>query len=317
VPARDLPRDKLTPADDLRELLRRSELKAVALKGAGQEAVRFLKVLDQIHALFQTLEERGVDLRAEQTRWETVQRQIDSQAKTLVREVETQGGLDRLREAEHPSSDRWWWFLDRQVRRHRQRALRRFLVGGGIALVVLAIAAVLYGRFLAPDPKTQQAYKIGQQAERAVRQGDLGAALAAYEALYRLRPDDAEASLWLGALYEELGQGEKANQAFARARLLLADEGDFFARRGMIHLELERVESALADAEKAIAHDPESTVGHLVLGSALEAQGRFSQAVTALEKAASLADAEGNSSLYALIQIRLAVLLQGGRGPTP
>lgn len=317
MPARDLPREKLTPADDLRELLRQCELQVVALKDAGEKAVRFLETLDQTHALFQRLEKKGVDLRAEQTRWDTIQRQLRSRARTLVREVQAQGEWEQLRASENPPPDRWWWFLDREVQRQRQHALRRFLAGGGIALVVLIAAVLLYQRYLAPDPITRQAIRLSQRAEEAIREGDPAAALVEYENLYTLKPDDPEVSLWLGALYEELEQEEKANQAYARARQLLPGEADFFAQRGMIRLELGQFDEARIDAEKATGYDPESTMGYLVLGGAYEAQGQVPEAVDALQKAASLANAQGNNSLYALIQIRLGMLLQGSGGPAP
>ena len=140
---RDVPRGKLTPADDLREVLRQCELKVVALKGAGAQAVDFLRLMDKVQSLFTKLETTGVDLRAEQSRWETIGRQLHSQAKVLVREIHKVGDLKHLQETIKPSSDRWWWFLDQEVNRQRQQSIRRILVGGGIALLILVVISLL------------------------------------------------------------------------------------------------------------------------------------------------------------------------------
>jgi tetratricopeptide (TPR) repeat protein len=317
MPARSLPREKLTPADDLRELLRQCELQVVALKSSGAKVVSFLQLMDRAHSLFHELEAKGIDLRAEQSRWETIGRQVDSYAPVLVKEVRAAGGLAQLRVAEEPTSDRWWWFLDEKVRSRRQQSLRQALVGGGIVLAILVIAGLLYQRFLAPDPLTRQAFQLDQRAERAIQEGDLETALVEYEALHELTPDAPEVILRLGALYEILGRDKDADQAYARARELLNNQESFFTERGMIYLELNQLESALADAKAALTQNPESTLGYLLIGSVYEAQGQIPEAMDALQQAADLALAQENDTLYALIKFRLGVLMGGSGGIGP
>jgi tetratricopeptide (TPR) repeat protein len=314
---RDVPRGKLTPADDLREVLRQCELKVVALKSMGAEAVDFLRLMDKAHALFAKLETRRVDLRAEQSRWETITRQLHSHAKVLVRETAKAGGLKHLRETTKPSSDRWWWFLDQKVQRQRQQSVRRIIVGGGVALLILVAVGLLYQRFLAPDPTTRQAFRLNLPGERAIQEGDLEAALAEYQALSELTPDDPEAHLRLGTLYQVLDREEEATQAFARARELFSDGADFYVHRGMIYLELGQLELAQADAKEALNLHPESAMAYLIRASVYESLGQIPEAIDDLEQAAALANAQGNASLYALIRYRLGLLMSSGSGIGP
>ena len=314
MPVQDIPPEKLTPANDLRELIRQCELRVVALKGSAEEAATFLQLMDKAHSLFCTLEAKEIDLRAERVRWETIKRQLSSQAAVLVREVGAAGGLAQLREAAKPTPDRWWWFLDQELRQGRRQSLRRVLIGGGIALIILIALGFLYRRFLAPDPITRQAIHLSYQAEQFFIQGDLEAALDEYEALYEITPNDPEANLWMGVLYKSLGRDKDSTQAFARSRELMDSEEDFLAIRGMIYLETGWEELALVDAKAILGLNPKSAMGYLILGSAHEAQEHISEAVAALQRAAELADAQGDSTLYALIKMRLGVLMGGSGG---
>jgi len=318
MPARDLPRETLTPTDKLRKVLEQCKLKVVALKGSGEEAVDFLRLMDQAHSLFHEIEAKGSDLRAERSRWETIGRQLDSCATLLVREVQKAGGLAQLREATEPTADRWWWFLDKKVRRQRRRSFQRVLVGGGTVLVILVIASLLYQRFIAPDPLTRQALEFNQRAEQAIQEGEMETALTEYKGLNELTPGDPEVLLQLGVLYEILKQNKDATQAYARARELMMDsQEDFFIARGIVYLEMGQWESAQVDAQAALTLNPESALGYFIAGSAYEAQGQISEAVEAWSQSADLAFTQKNDTLYALIKLRLGTLMGGstGRGP--
>jgi tetratricopeptide (TPR) repeat protein len=308
-----LPPEKLTPADNLRETLRQCELKTVALKGSGAEAIGLLKLMDKAQSLFDQLETKGIDLRAERSRWETIERQLCSRAALLVREIQTAGGLAQLRETTEPTPDRWWWFLDEEVRHRRQQAFKRTAVRGIAGLLILVIAGLLYQHFLAPDPLTKHALLLTERAEQAIQEGDLEEAVAEYEALRELTPDDLEVFLHLGVLYETLERDTDAAQAYARAHALLDSQEDLFLRWGMIYLDVGQWESARARAEAALVLNPESAQGYFILASSYEAQGQITEAVDALQQAAELAYAQGDDTLYVLIKLRLGTLM-GGSG---
>jgi len=317
MPARDLTQERLTPADDLRQLLRQCELKVVALKGSGAGAVDFVHLMDQAQSLFQRLEATGVDLRAERTRWKTIEQQLQSHAASLVREAQAAGGLAQLRKTSDPTPDRWWWFLDEELHRRQQRTLRRMAIGGIAALLILVVASLLYRQFLAPDPLTQQVTRLSLHAEQAIQEGRLEEALAELETLRELTPDDPEVFIRLGVIYETMERQDEAAQAFKRAQALLTREEDFLIERGIVYLQLNQWEAAQADAEAALALDPESTLGYWILGGVHEAQGQIQKAINALQQAADLASTQGNDTLYAMIKIRLGIMMGGGSGIGP
>jgi len=98
--AHSIPQQTQTQADELRQLLESSYTTAVSIKGAGAEQARgLLDDLDRIQALFQQLEARGVDLRAERGRWQEIQGAVRRHAGTLRSELAPLGGLKTLREA--------------------------------------------------------------------------------------------------------------------------------------------------------------------------------------------------------------------------
>jgi tetratricopeptide (TPR) repeat protein len=317
MPARDLTQERLTPADDLRQLLRQCELKVVALKGSGAGVVDFMHLMDQAQSLFQRLEATGVDLRAERTRWKTIEQQLQSHAASLVREAQAAGGLAQLRKTSNPTPDRWWWFLDEELHRRQQRTLRRMAIGGIAALLILVVASLLYRQFLAPDPLTQQVTRLSLHAEQAIQEGRLEEALVEFETLRELTPDSPEVFIRLGVIYETMERQDEAAQAFRRAQALLTREEDFLIERGIVYLQLNQWEAAQADAEAALALDPESVLGYWILGGVHEAQGQMQEAINALQQAADLASAQGNDALYAMIKIRLGIMMGGGSGIGP
>jgi len=259
------------------------------------------------------LQAKEIDLRAERSRWESIERQLCSRAALLVREIQKAGGLAHLRETIKPTADRWWWFLDEEVRQRRQQALKRTAVRGIAVLLILVIAGLIYQHFLAPDPLTKQTLLLSERAEQAIQEGHLEEALAEYEALRELTPDDPEVFLHLGVLYETLARAADAAQAYARARALIDNQEDLFLQWGMVYLDVGQWESARARAKAALALNPESARGYFILASTYEAQGQIVDAVDALQRAAELAYAQGDDTLYVLIKLRLGALTGSGK----
>jgi len=118
-------------------------------------------------------------------------------------------------------------------------------------------------------------------------------------------------------IYETMGREDEAAEAFKRAQALLTREEDFFIDRGIVYLQLNQWEAAQADAETALALNPESVLGYWILGGVHEAQGQMQEAINALQQAADLASAQGNDTLYAMIKIRLGIMMGGGSGIGP
>ena len=297
-------------ADDLRELIGQAELIVANLRGAGPKAQTLLYLLDTIHALAARLEEAGVDLRAEAVRIETVEGLLRSRDATLVREMRLLGGLAAARAAVKPAPAQWWWYLDERVAERRRSQLRRgFLIAGSVAAVVLILWG-LYRFVFPPDPRRMAALDRVSRAEELVSRGDLAGAVELYRQASELTPDDPDPYVWVGVLETQLGHPEAAAQAFDRTEQLLPDRDRWLVLRGQAWLQVGRLDSALADAEAALAANPGSAEAYLLAGGVHEARGEVEPAAGAFEKAAELAEKAGNSSLVVMAKTRLAMLLQ-------
>lgn len=301
---------KAETADDLRDLITQAELIVANLRGAGPRAQTLLFLMDVIKGLWASLQETGVDLRAEAARVETVERLLLSKDGILVRQMRRLGGLAKAREVVKPVPAQWWWYLDGRVAEGHQRQLRSWLLIAAAATAVFLIASLLYTYVFPPDPKRLAAMDKARQAEEALAEGDLPGALAYYRQAAEFTPDDPEAQVWVGLLEEKLGHDTAAAEAYAIGEQLVGDRARFLTLRGMAHFRMGSADQAEADAQASLAANPDLAEGHLLLGSVYEAQGDTVRAIAAFEKTAELAERENNSALIVLAKTRLGMLLQ-------
>ncbi|MDI7275775.1 MAG: tetratricopeptide repeat protein [Anaerolineae bacterium] len=304
------PAFKAETADDLRELLTQAELIVANLRGAGSRAQTLLFLMDTIQGLMARLLETGVDLRAEATRIETIERLLLSKDGVLVREMQRLGGLARAREQVKPPPAQWWWYLDHRVAERQQHLLRRALViSAGIAAALL-IFSLAYKYVFPPDPKQVAVMEKSSQADQAIQTGDLATALQLYREAAEIRPEDPELQIWVGVLAEKLGQVDGAAQAYGAAEAQLADRARFLMQRAMTWLRLGELDRAEADAQASLAANPDLAESYFVLGGIYEARGNVGGAVVAFEKTAELAEKANNSALIVMAKTRLGMLLQ-------
>ena len=309
-PNQERPAFKAEDADDLRELITQAELIVANLRGAGPRAQTLLFLMDTIQELYASLQEIGVDLRAERTRIESVERMLQSKDSILVGQMRRIGGLARAREAVKPAPAQWWWFLDvRVAERHRYQLRRWLMTGGGVAAVLL-IASLVYTYVFPPDPKRVAAMEKARLAEEALTEGDVATALRHYQEAVEFTPDDAEMHIWVGVLEEKQGHDAAAAEAYARAEEIIGDRASFLAARGMNWYWLGSLDEALADAEAALAIEPDLAEGYMLLANVYEARGDIRAAIEAFEKTAELAEKANNSALIVLAKTRLGMLLQ-------
>jgi cytochrome c-type biogenesis protein CcmH/NrfG len=310
--ARALRETQLTPADELRELLAASEKLVVNLRGSGAGALVLLHNLDRIAALWPELEVGGIDLRPEAGRWETLQAAVRQRAAQLLRELRAVGGLAAARAATPGTTEAaWWWRLDDEV---RARNLKRGRQAATIAVVVLVIGAAvvfLLNRLFPVDPQLSASLAHLQDGQRKIENAaDYTGALANFEAAAALRPNDTDPWLWLGATRQKLGEAAAAQDAFDRARALLGSDLDFRLARVPVYLTLQMLDEAQADLDAALALDPESPQAYLYLATLYELQERYLEAIAALERASTLAEARGQAALAAIARYRAAILIQ-------
>jgi Flp pilus assembly protein TadD len=300
-----------TPLDQLRSLLDKVDARIGALETSSTaDAVNLLKMLDQIDVLHADLAAAGVDLRAEETRLETIRLTLQRKAGTLLRLVKPQGGLAGLRERRKVNAGAWWGQLDAYVAEKRRREVRSFLTGVVVLAAILIVAAFVYQRFFAPDPQVIARLNYMQKAQTSAQEGKYQEALQSIDAGLAEFPDDGEMLLWQGAILVQLKRQQEAQVAFAAARPTFEDEPSYLIQRSTIRLQAGDFDGGLADSQEAVRIAPDNAQAYLVLGGAYEIRGQATPAIQAYQKSAELAAASKNSQLEAVAKVRLAMLMQ-------
>ena len=303
-----VPLAMLTLADRLRESLGKAEQVVVSLRGTGPQVLGLLHILDRTADLLAELESDGMDLRAEKTRFDTVQRQLRRRQNRFL--IEAGAALSEERSSVQPAPERWWWFLDEAVAQQRQEQLRRTLTGGlGLAFVCV-VAWLVYNQFFAPSPESQQAYRYSAAGEGLVGDGDLRAALPEFEAAAALTPDDSILWIWQGVIHLELDELDEAQEAFAIARPLYETEADFLLDRAMTYLHMGKLEAVSADIEQLLAIDPSSAMAYYLRSSVFVEQMDYASAIADLDRAGELAQAAGDTQLEATARVQRAMVMQ-------
>jgi len=301
---------RVTPTDDLRQLLSQSEERLINLSDPASAAELYSR-LDQITDLLPGLQATGGDIRAEEARWQSLQERLEARGPRVLRAWRGSARLTAARQAAQPDPARWWWWIDQKVAEQRQRKLRRI---GGVALVVLAVVALAVfalPRLFPVDPVVRESYRLQLRAETALANNDLTAGYQALNGAIAVDPANPSLLILHGVVADVLGDPAVAEQSWQQARdLLQGDEAQFFTERGQSYLRAQQAGRAIDDLNTAIALDPTSARAQLVLGGALDADGRYQEAMSAFERAAELAEAAGNSELTVMARAQMAHLLQ-------
>lgn len=302
--------DRITPVDDLRQLLARSEDGLIKLADQAGAAELFAW-LDQMDELLPQIRATGADVRAEEARWQSLQERMLARAPQIVRAWQGSSRLAAAREALNPPESRWWWWIDQHVARRTRTRLRNAAIAVLAIALVAMLASFVLSRLFPVDPAVRQAYRMRLQAEVALSNGDLAGSLQSLELAIAAQPDEPGPLVLHGVVASLLGDAATADQSWQRARELFGGaEAPFLAERGLDYLQAGLPDLAVQDLVAAAALDPASARTQLALGNALEAVGRFQEAAAAYETAAALAEASGNAELVATARVQLATLLQ-------
>ena len=301
----------LTRADELREQLNELEAKVGRLGyGLANETLTIPVLFDLIAETMGSFQAEGQEMRAEQARLQAVSADLRRKAAVFLHEIGGANALHEARQKHRPDPANWWWFLDRLLVEKRRLGLRRMARLAAGVIGVLALLAVLYQRFLAPDPATRTRLWHQQAAQDLATQGDLASALTEIEQALAVAPDDAYLLIFKGSLQQGLGQDTEADKAFAAARKILNDPESFLLARGQAYLLLGQATPALADAMAAVEINPGSASGYMLIGHAQEQMENYAEAILAYQQASKLADDQGNYQLAATARVNMAVLMQ-------
>ncbi len=303
----------------IRENLTRAERLVVNPSPAQVETL--LTLLDQIEQQFDEVDAGGLELGAEQVRWESLLRRLERRPAKIVSAASRAGGYRKLR-AQHPPAESFWWHLDTMLsRRRRNGFLRTFglLAGvlGGIALVFWLINTLF-----PPDPAAVYMVNVNARLDEAIMAGDWADALVTIEDAQRELPDEAELYVWEAVIAERANDADRAAEAAARAQALMADDlprywvvtADHYLRTGAL-------EEAEAAANSALALDDENAPAMLILGQIAEVSGDYPLAIERYDLAYQMAE-ESDGQLAAIARVRMASAMQsfqaaGPPRPTP
>ena len=132
-------------------------------------------------------------------------------------------------------------------------------------------------------------FALGQALEL---QGSALTALASYERAVALTPRMAEAQARIGELLLTFSREGEAIEALQRAASAAGDTTFGRLCRARSLWALNRADDAGSTLRRTIALDPKNGEAHLMLGQILLEAGRFDEALTELDRAASLSPAE-------------------------
>lgn len=185
-----VPFEVCTPGDRVREALGEAERLIANLRWVSPPVLRLLHLLDQVAEALTDLDAAGVDVRAERARFEAIQRRLAGRKGRFLAEADA--ALQEERTAVQPDQAHWWWFLDEALAQERKQRLRWVLTRALVAVVLLAVAWLVYDRFLAPPREVRQAFRHSSEGEALVEEGDLRGPLAEFEAAAAPYPDDPD-----------------------------------------------------------------------------------------------------------------------------
>lgn len=309
--ARAIKSGPLTPADELRELLSACEARVIR-PTEGNGVPELFGWMDRIQALIPALQVTGVDLRAEQARWETVQAQVQQRGPTILAAWPPSPSLAEARDRTAPDSARWWWWLDQVVTGARRRRARRVVAVVATVAVVGVLAVVLLSRLFPVDPVAREVHRLQLAVDDALAAQDATRARQLLDQALAVAPDDASLAVAAGVAAQVTGDEARADQLWSRSRELLADDpAQFYLQRSQAFLRFGRGQETVEDAQAALKLRPDWAAAYYFLGTGYEALGDVAAAVDAYTRASELAEDE-DPRLVVLARTRLASLVQQG-----
>jgi len=310
-----------TVADRFREKLHELEIALADLRGRGKGVLDLLRLRDELGDEIVTLTQAGLDLRAEQTRLETIDNSIYRRGGAIVRELRAVGGLAEIRRTEDPPASHWWYYLDLDLaEKQRKTAIKITAIVVGVVVLLLTFNYVM-NKFFGMDPVEREARGFANVAEKHLSYGEYDEALPLYEQAVAVHPGLGDVQIMLGVLYEKDGRLDEAKKALAAGEAAVGDPVDYYITLARSYQSVGEADVALEKIQMALELDPESAQAYIIRGGIYEEAGKEAEAVQDYGHAASLAQEQEQSAIYVLARMREGMLMQrapgfgGGYGP--
>lgn len=180
----------------------------------------------------------------------------------------------------------------------KKRAVWPWLLGGGLVLVILAVAAVLGYFFLERMAVT----RLVEEGETALAAQDYAAAQTAFEAALEKDAENAAAYRGLGWTQYESGRYEEAGTSFGKAVQLEPDSVDGYKGQSLSYYAAEDYEIAYTASQQWAIREPNNPEAHDQLGWAAFYSQRYAESRDAFHHSLDLEESEtalrGLSNVY-------------------
>lgn len=295
--------------------LDRLETKVGKIGLNGPEIARsILADMDSVYERIQAMENETSRKQAV-AQFDGIAGRLRQDTSAFLRDLGGSGVMKKAREAERPSEDHWWWYLDVFLAQNRKGLLRRLLIILGVIAAALVVLALVYNRFFAPDPQFAARYAHEQSARDALINGDLDLSLNEISAGLAAAPNDPTLLALRGVVEEKQGKQEAAIEDFMASQAGFGSKETFLLARGQAYAMASMPTQALADALTVIQMNPNSSEAYLLAGQVHEASQEYREALDFYNKGFDAANATGHTELAAMARMRIAMVMQtmGGR----
>jgi len=300
-----------SPADNLRRDLDEAEKLVTRIRPESVEPL--LLTLDRIDTEFDRLANSEMDLRPEQSRWDSLIQRVNTQAAAIAGAAAKGPRYPRLRKthAIGPVTEfSFWWFLDQEASRQRRQMLVRLGTILGTVLGGLLLAYWVMQTFFPPDPLDVLYADVMYQLDQYSMEQNWPDALAVIDANLEQLAAEPDMLIWRGVLEERLDHPEIAKENLDQARIMLAGREVLYwntlANRRLQTGDLDGAEPTLA---QALALDPENPQTYFLMGGLAEARGENSLAIEYYNHVFDLAEAD-DPQLAVIARVRVSQLMQ-------
>ncbi|GAP06593.1 protein containing TPR repeat [Anaerolinea thermolimosa] len=266
--------------------------------------------LDEVKQQLDDGEKRGLALKAEQAQWDGILATIKRDAGELLRKAGGKSSLQSARNQKGVPPDHWWWYLDEYLAEERRKRFYHILRLGIILGAVLALVVILYQKFFAPDPKVIAEVTAKQNAEQALMEKDIQAALKEVEEGLKQSPESMDLLMLKAGILEAQGKTNEAKALFTELEKRAKNPEAFALSKAQTYMLLNRLGEAIDVLNGLIAQEPDSAKGYLLLGQAYELMGDQLQALQTYEKASEVGERVNDPTTVAQARIKMGMLMQ-------